>query len=64
MGDLNRQMPKTVYGMMDVNNNGVQFNFSFLKSLDITNINNKTLLLHLSAHEFWEEEEIRKSPQL
>ena len=52
-------MPKTVLEMMDVNNNEVQFNC--LKSMEITNINIETLLLHPSAHEFWEEEEIRKS---
>ena len=45
--------------MMDVNNNGVQFNF--LKSLEMTNINKETLLIHPSADEFWEEKEIRKS---
>ena len=29
--------------------------------MEITNINKETSLLHPSAHEFWEEEEIRKS---
>ena len=53
------QMPKTVHGMMDVNNSGVQFNF--LKSLEITNINEETLLLHPSVSEFCEQEETRKN---
>ena len=52
-----KPMPKTVEGMMDINKEKVCFNF--LKSLEIANINNETLLLHPSAHEFWEEEEIR-----
>ena len=30
--------------------------FNFLKSLEIAHINNETMLLHPSAHEFWEEE--------
>ena len=46
--------------MMDLNKNGVSFNF--LKNLDIININNETEQLHPSTHEFWEEDEIRKSP--
>ena len=50
-------MPKTVEGMMDINKEKVCFNF--LKSLEIGNINNDTLLMHPSAHEFWEAEEIR-----
>ena len=45
--------------MMDVNKNGVQFNF--LKNLEISNINNEVGQLHPSTHEFWEEEHIRKS---
>ena len=45
--------------MMDINNDGVKFDF--LKSLEISNINKETSLLHPSAHEFWEEEEIRKN---
>ena len=52
-----KPMPKTVEGMMDINKEKVCFNF--LKSLEIANINNETLLLHPSAHEFWDEEEIR-----
>ena len=42
--------------MMDINKEKVCFNF--LKSLEIANINNETLLLHPIAHKFWEEEEI------
>ena len=45
--------------MMDVNKNGVQFNF--LKNLEINNINNEVGQLHPSTHEFWEADHIRKS---
>ena len=45
--------------MMDVNKNRVQFNF--LKNLEIVHINNEVEQLHHSTHEFWEEDQIRKS---
>ena len=54
-----KEIPKTSHGMMDVNKNGVQFNF--LKNLEINNINNEVGQLHPSTHEFWEVEHIRKS---
>ena len=44
---------------MDVNKNGVQFNF--LKNLEIIHINNEVEQLHPSTQEFWEREHIRKS---
>ena len=52
-----KQIPTTLDGMMDINKNKVTFNF--LKSLEIQNINNETMLVHPSTHEFWEDEEIR-----
>ena len=52
-----KQIPTTLDGMMDVNKNKVTFNF--LKSMEIQHINNETMLVHPSTHEFWEEEEIR-----
>ena len=52
-----KPIPTTLDGMMDVNTNKVTFNF--LKSLEIQHINNETLLVHPSTHEFWEDEEIR-----
>ena len=44
---------------MDLNKNKVSYNF--LKSMEIIHINNETVLLHPSAHEFWEEDEIRNN---
>ena len=52
-------MPKTCEGIMDVNKEKVCFNF--LKSLEISNINKETMLLHPCVHEFWEEDEIRNN---
>ena len=54
-----KPMPKTCEGIMDVNKEKVCFNF--LKSLEISNINKETMLLHPCVHEFWEEDEIRNS---
>ena len=53
------EIPKTINGMMDVNRQKVQFNF--LKNLEISNINMEVDQLHPCTHEFWEEDQIRKS---
>ena len=45
--------------MMDVNKEKVQFNF--LKDLEIKNINKEVEQLHPCTHEFWEEDNVRKS---
>ena len=49
-------IPK-IEGMMNVNSIK---KFQFLKSLDIASINNELESLHLSTHEFWKEEKVRK----
>ena len=54
-----REIPKSSHGMMDINRNKVQF--SFLKNLEISNINMEVDQLHPSTHEFWEEDNVRKS---
>ena len=51
------QCQNTCSGMMDLNKNKVSFNF--LKSVEVKSINNEIGLLHPSAHELWQEEEIR-----
>ena len=48
----------TVEGFIQLNDSKKQFNF--LQSLDITNINAEVENLHLSTHEFWESEDIKK----
>ena len=42
-----------------LNINTTKKSFNFLKSLDIAATNNEIELLHLSPHEFWEDEGIR-----
>ena len=54
-----KDIPKTSHGMMDINRQKVQFNF--LKSLEINNINMEVEQLHPCTHEFWEEDNVRKS---
>ena len=44
---------------MDINRSKVQFNF--LKNLEISTINMEVDQLHPSTHEFWEEDNVRKS---
>ena len=43
---------------MQLNDTKKQFNF--LKSLDIADINSKVEILHPSAHEFWENVNVKK----
>ena len=44
---------------MDINKEKVQFNF--LKYLEISHINMEVEQLHPCTHEFWEEDNVRKS---
>ena len=48
---------QTIEGMLFINT--MKKSFTFWKSLDIAAINTEIELLHLSEHEFWEEEETR-----
>ena len=47
-----------VEGFMQLNNSKKQF--TFLKSMDIANINAEVESIHPSTHEFWEREDIKK----
>ena len=52
-------MPMYVEGFMQLNNSKKQF--TFLKSMDIANINAEVESIHPRTHEFWEREDIKKS---